>query len=137
MSGETAGLEERVAALEALALPSVSAPGTWTDEQVKEFEAAWAEAGKRPLRWMPPRPALTEAEVRQLLSECVTVVRPGEVLVLRAPEDWNPDQASQLQEYMGYWLAENAPDIKAMVIPPMEIAIMQASPASTMTEPPG
>lgn len=137
MSGETASLEERVAALEALALPAVSAPGTWTDEQVKEFEAAWAEAAGQPPRWMPPRPALTQDEVRQLLSECVTVVRPGEILVLRAPEDWNPDQALQLQEYMGYWLAENAPDIKVMVIPPMEIAVMQTGAASTMTEPPG
>ena len=38
-------------------------------------------------------------EVRALLRECVTVVRPGETLVIRVPENTTPKQLRELQEY--------------------------------------
>lgn len=64
-------------------------------------------------------------EIRQLLAECVTVVKPGEVLVLRCPEGWVPEQAEMMQDHAARWLAENAPDIRVLVVPHLDMAVMQ------------
>jgi hypothetical protein len=69
--------------------------------------------------------ALAPGQVRRLLAECVTVVRPGEVLVLRCPEGWTPDQAALMQDHASRWLEENAPDVRAMVIPHLDMAVVQ------------
>ncbi len=68
---------------------------------------------------------LSPEEIRQLLRECVTVVKPGETLILRCPENWTPDQAREIQQRAAWWLQENAPHIKAMIIPPLEITVME------------
>lgn len=74
---------------------------------------------------MTDAPPLQSEQVRQLLAECVTVVKPGEVLVLRCPEGWGADQAEALNEHVSYWLADNAPDIRALVVPALEPVIVQ------------
>lgn len=70
--------------------------------------------------------ALTPDAIRQLLRESVTVVKPGEVLVLRCPEDWVPSQVSEMHDCVNWWLRENAPDIRAMVIPHLDMAVAEA-----------
>ena len=40
---------------------------------------------------------LTEDEVRRLLRECVTVVKPGEILVLQPGADVTPNQLREIQ----------------------------------------
>lgn len=94
-------LEERVAAIEqAIAIPSLDFPGQWTEEQVAEFRDKWEHLSAQPgVRWLPRAPVLTEETATTLLRECFTVVRPGEVLVIRAPADWTPNQADLYQEY--------------------------------------
>lgn len=52
---------------------------------------------------------------RALLREFASVVAPGEVLVIQG--DWTPQQAAELQDYAEYWLARNAPEIRAIVLP--------------------
>jgi hypothetical protein len=98
-------LEDRVAALEALLLPRE--PG-WTDEQVAEFKAEWERhlsegpfnlRKYEPVRLLPPGPVLTSEVVEAAFRECVTVVKPGETLVIRC-RDWTPGQAGQYQEYI-------------------------------------
>jgi SAM-dependent methyltransferase len=37
---------------------------------------------------------------RMTLRECVTVVKPGEVLVIRVPDWWGPEQVRVYQEYL-------------------------------------
>lgn len=64
---------------------------------------------------LPQRKPLSEDEVRQLLRECVTVVAPGEVLVIRTT-DLTPNQLREYQEGVTGWLDVNAPGIKALVI---------------------
>jgi hypothetical protein len=44
-------------------------------------------------------PVLTPETARALLRECVTVVKPGEMLVVRAPDWWTPGQAGEYQQY--------------------------------------
>jgi hypothetical protein len=58
---------------------------------------------------------LSPDEVRQLLRECVTVVKPGEVLVIRTT-DLTPNQMREYQEAVNWWVAENAPEVKVLVI---------------------
>ena len=124
-------LEERVAALEekvAHPLQIVSSPpGNFSDAQVAELQNALddiAKNGPYTHRILPSPPPLTPEQIRQLLRECVTVVKPGEVLILRALEGWTPTQVRDVQEAAAMWLADNAPDVKALVIPPFEIAIV-------------
>jgi hypothetical protein len=99
-------LEDRVAALEAaMQPPGVISAGEWTPEQEAEFEAELKrklgdEAFRhREVRWAAPAPVLTPEAARALLRECVTVVQPGETLVIRAPVTWSPQQAELYQEH--------------------------------------
>lgn len=101
-------LEERVAALEALLSPRITPGPGWTPEQVEEFKAEWErrlseapfELRKyEPVRLLPPGPVLTREVVEAALRECVTVVKPGETLVIRC-RDWTPAQLEQYQEYI-------------------------------------
>ncbi len=75
---------------------------------------------------------LAEEEVRQLLAECVTVVKPGEVLVLRCPEGCAPQQAQEMQERARWWLDKNAPGVKVMVVPHLDMAVIQAQDAANL-----
>jgi len=68
---------------------------------------------------------LTPDEIRQLLRECVTVVKPGETLVLRCPEGWTPDQAGEMQRHAARWLEENAPEVKVLIVPHLDMAVVQ------------
>ena len=74
---------------------------------------------------------LTADEVRQLLRESVTIVKPGEVLFFTVGDpNWTPNQIQRLQDFISEWLAGNAPDVKAMVLPYGEMAAAEpASPA--------
>ena len=62
--------------------------------------------------------SLSEDEVRHLLRECVTVVRPGEVLILRVgpPGVFTPNQLREYQDSVTWWLDHNAPGVKALVV---------------------
>jgi hypothetical protein len=46
------------------------------------------------------REALLEAVLKVISG--VTLVKPGETLIIRVPADWNPQQVSQYQEYLDY-----------------------------------
>lgn len=66
---------------------------------------------------MAAAPAFPSGELRSLLRESVTVVKPGELLVIRVSENFTPNQWREYQQVVNRWLAENAPDIKALVVP--------------------
>jgi hypothetical protein len=72
---------------------------------------------------------LAPGQVRHLLRECVTVVAPGEILVLRCPEGWTPEQAGEMQWCAARWLEENAPDVRVLVVPHVEMAVMESGEA--------
>ena len=42
---------------------------------------------------------LSPDEVRQLIRECVTVVKPGEALIIR-DRNWTPNQVREIQDWM-------------------------------------
>lgn len=129
-------LERRVAELEAVVerlmhpvavaeFPPVS------DEDAarfrEEFDAALRDFGRRPHTIFPSSLTVLDPEsVRQLLRESVTVVKPGEVIFLRCPEGWTPQQVREMHECVRWWLEANAPDIRAMVIPHLDMAVAEA-----------
>jgi hypothetical protein len=96
-------LAERVAALEARLAPvhlTFSSLPPLTDAQEAELRDSLAEAMKPgPLPYRVTPPPLSPDEIRQLLRECVTVVKPGETLVIRG-RDWTPNQVCEIQQVM-------------------------------------
>jgi hypothetical protein len=52
------------------------------------------------VRWLPPEPALTPENARELLRTCAVVMRPGETLVIRAPLWWSPEQVSEYNTWL-------------------------------------
>jgi hypothetical protein len=75
-----------------------------TDEQAADFRARFAaamDADWKP-HVLPQRKPLTKDEVYQLLRECVTVVKPGEALVVRIA-DLTPNQHREYQQAVREW----------------------------------
>ena len=68
-------------------------------------------------------PPLTQEQVRQLLSECVTVVKPGEVLAVRVPDTWTPRQIGECQEAFEAMAEWRDLDIAILFMPGEEFAV--------------
>lgn len=66
---------------------------------------------------------LTPETVRELLRECVTVVAPGEVLVIRVPDDWSARQAHEAQERISEVVASRKLGIAVLLLPGEEFAV--------------
>ena len=107
-------------------------PATWTDEEIAEFgerfEAAMAEQKAHPLVTVFREPPLSPDQIRSLLRECVTVVKPGEVLVIRVSENMTPRQCSEYQQAVDGWIAYGDLGIKVMVLPGEGLGITESVP---------
>lgn len=68
---------------------------------------------------------LTEDEVRSLLRECVTVVKPGETLVILADRDWTPSQVRELQDALDAGIKYRDLGIHALVVPGAELGVAE------------
>ena len=120
------------------ALPGTMAPGlspvtiTMTDEQAAEFAERFAAAREeqkgRPQMRVLHRELLSPEEIRSLLRECVTVVKPGEVLVIRVSENMTPRQCSEYQQAVDGWIAHGDLGIKVMVLPGEGLGITESVP---------
>jgi hypothetical protein len=124
-------LAERVAALEELTrfLPKLicNPVNDMSDEDVarfkEEFDAAMRDFRHQP-RVLPPVPPLTAEEVRCLLRECVTVVKPGETLVIR-DRNWTPNQARELQCAMDAVREDGRIGFKVLIVLGEELGVVQ------------
>ena len=121
-------LEERVAALEEMALAQ-PVTAEMTEEQAREFERDWQEALSKPQQLLvpPQHPPLSEDEIRQLLRECVTVVKPGETLVIRGDRNWSPNQMREVQEMLEHMIQYLDLHFKALVVPGEELGVAEAA----------
>ena len=72
-----------------------------------------------------PRATLSPDEIRALLRECVTVAKPGEVLVLGVPDSWSPRQVNEAQCWVDEWLRGNAPEVKMLLMPAGRMAVAE------------
>jgi hypothetical protein len=124
-------LEERVAALEELVLhPQLFAtfPSELTEEEEARFREEFTVAASLPYRILPSVPPLTPDQVRYLLRECVTAVKPGEHLILRIPWTVTPTQVRELQDFVtrtAEWLDLQ---FKVLVLPGDSLAIAEPEP---------
>jgi hypothetical protein len=110
------------------AFGDVLAGATWTDEQVAEFgerfEALVAKGGA--LRVIPQQAPLTPDEIRSLLRECVTVVKPGEILVIRVPFGGiTANQHREYAEHLEYYAEQHG--IRAMIVLGDELGVQEAA----------
>ena len=130
-------LERRVAALEAtvdrlLQPPVIAEFPPMSDAEVarfrEEFEAAVKQFPQHEMRLLPSSPRILDPEaVRQLLRESVTVVKPGEVLFFTVGDpNCTPNQLRELQYAVSGWLEDNAPDVKALILPHGEMAAAES-----------
>ena len=129
-----ATLEQRVAALEerlTFPLLMVEAP-EWTDEQAETFQAEFGrQLRSGEFRWLPPgSPLLTPETARALLRECVTVVSPGETLVIRVPDTWTAQQADVYQEYADAATASGRIPFPVLVVLGAELGVARVEPGN-------
>jgi hypothetical protein len=105
----------------------IPADAPMTEEQAAEFRERFAEMAGRYHLTIPPRPSLTEDEVRQLLRECVTVVKPGETLVIRGDRDWTPNQMREVQDMLDGAVKWRELGFTVLVVPGEELGVAEAA----------
>ena len=71
---------------------------------------------------MTGMPVLDKETILAAIRECVTVVRPGETLVIRAPDGWYMKQIDELGSALRDW---DLP-FRAIVVPGAEFAVVQS-----------
>jgi len=71
---------------------------------------------------------LTEDGIRSLLRECVTVVRPGETLIIRAWEWMTPDQMREMQEVLNAMHDDGSMPFRAWIVPGAELGVVETAP---------
>jgi hypothetical protein len=69
---------------------------------------------------------LTPDEIRQILRECVTVVKPGEVLVVRVSPDCTPSQVREYQDSLNAVRAAGGITCEVLVLPAEELGVAEA-----------
>ena len=130
-AGTEPGLEERVAALEAAKSPGLrpfDLPPLTAEQEAqlkRDFDETMPAAFTH--RILPSLPALTPDEIRALLRECVTVVKPGETLVIRG-RDWTPNQVREIQQVMDAMHEDGHVPFKALAVFGDELAVAEAQP---------
>jgi hypothetical protein len=128
-------LEDRVAALEAeldrLRHPLVAIEPLNLDPEERkqfaaEFEKAMAGISSEPLKALPPVMLLTADQVRECLRQCVTVVAPGETLVLRT---WHftPVQVREYQRALDAATLHDVIPFKVLVVSADELGVAEAA----------
>jgi hypothetical protein len=107
---------------------SIPADVPMTDEQAAEFRCAFNEAvgADYRLQWVPPAPVLTPENLETLVRECVTVVKPGETLVIRVPETWSPTNAQMYQERADEATGDGTIPFRVVVVIGAELGIAEA-----------
>ena len=69
---------------------------------------------------------LSPDEVRQLLRECVTVVKPGETLVMQVPMDTRPSVVNELQRVVSEITEDRGMGSTVLIVPGSGLAVAEA-----------
>ena len=124
---EVADLRERVAALEARLAPGYPLKPfglpPLTEEQEAELKREFDETMRGPFTHQPPPP--TPDQVRYLLRECVTIIEPGETLVIRG-RNWTPNQVREIQQWMDAMHEDGTIGFKVLAVIGDELGVIEA-----------
>jgi hypothetical protein len=82
----------------------------------------------------PPAAGLTPEAARALLRECITVVQPGETLVVRVPGDWTPRMMVEYQDYADAATESGYIPFKVLVVIGEQVAIVQTETDDALAE---
>ena len=77
---------------------------------------------------------LKPEDVRSLLRECVTVVQPGEVLVLSFGPHFTPADAQRVREHVQWFNAGHGTSLAVLILADCELAVMPAAAAEASAE---
>ena len=128
---DTPSLEDRVAALEEMLahpvrfiLPSRDPLTPGQEAELRETAEAALKAGPYRHRVIIQPPPLTPGEVRQLVRECVTAVKPGETLVVRG-RDWTPMQVREIQRAVDAMHEDGVIGFKVLAVFGDELGVVQ------------
>ena len=106
-------------------------------EQTAEFHAHLDDENLTGPYPEPP-PPLGPGELRTLLRECVNVVEPGDILIIRMPPGTRADSLRDLHDLVDVWLTHNSNGVRALLVPAEEIKVLHpAPPMVTFGDPPG
>ena len=103
-----------------------------TEEQADEFRQRFTEAMNKPGAWqqrvLPPWKPSPE-QVRDWLRENVTVVKPGETLVIQAP-DLTPNQMREFSDWLNWRSDDGTPILpfRTVVVPGTGLGVAEATP---------
>jgi hypothetical protein len=103
--------------------------GDWSPVEIAEFQQHWNDAAKRHrIAILPPPRWPTADELRQFLRDNVTIVKPGETLIIRVPENWSPDQAVRYEDAMNAADETGTPVLpfRTQVVAGLELGIAEA-----------
>lgn len=68
--------------------------------------------------------------VRELLGHAVTVIKPGETLIIATDPDWTPNQVAEYQRFLDAWHHDPDPDVRlpfrAIALAGAEFAVREA-----------
>ena len=73
------------------------------------------------------QPGLSRDEIRQILRECVTVVKPGETLIVRGT-NWTPGQTREIQQVMDEMRELGIVPFKALAVFGDELGVVEPQP---------
>lgn len=82
-----------------------------------------------------PDTSLTLDEVRQLIRECVTVVKPGETLIVRVPMNASMQQIHEYQDRANAVLEDHGNPFRVLVLPAEELGVAEAGQVTVTHEP--
>ena len=88
-----------------------------------------ADEARRPAPEVEDAPPLTVAAVRALLRECVTVVAPGETLIIRLGPGYEPFHVRELQEGLDDVREYRNLPFHVVVVPGDELGVAAFPPA--------
>lgn len=131
-------LEERVTALEQAIQPAGGIQPAHEDldpGQARDLETQLRDtlgndtAARYGIRVLPPGRLLTPELARELAREYVTIVQPGETLIIRIPDTWTMQQMDEAQRYVNRFTAHRGTGAAILFIPGDEFAIARDSTA--------
>jgi hypothetical protein len=122
---------------EAAEAPGIPPEPVMTAGEEAEFRGRFASGAHGYAGYLGtgPRERLSPGEIRSLLRECVTVVRPGESLVIRLA-NLTPAHQREYQQWLNVMHDEGIMPFRAFVFPGDELGVMEAPAPQDPAPPP-
>ena len=79
-------------------------------------------------RRLPVTDAPSAEQIRDWLRASVTIVKPGETLVIRCPASWAPSTVRELGDFLRVWSEDAGDPFRYVILPPVGLAVAEQVP---------